>query len=88
MKVARTIGRAVAESGLGSPRLPGVTAAIGVAEFPATAGDAASLLEAADEAMAMARAGGSRSPMLAGPRSAPIHSALMGPAPAMVSCGA
>jgi diguanylate cyclase (GGDEF)-like protein len=69
MKVARTIGRAVAESGLGSPRLPGVSAAIGVAEFPATGSDAASLLEAADEAMAMARAGGSRSPVLAGPRS-------------------
>jgi diguanylate cyclase (GGDEF)-like protein len=69
MKVARTIGRVVAESGLGSPRLPGVSAAIGVAEFPATASDAASLLEAADEAMAMARAGGSRSPVLAGPRS-------------------
>jgi GGDEF domain-containing protein len=49
--------------------LPGVSAAIGVAEFPATAGDAAALLEAADEAMAMARAGGSRSPSLAGPRS-------------------
>jgi diguanylate cyclase (GGDEF)-like protein len=76
MKVARSIGRAVAESGLGSPRLPGTSVSIGVAEFPAAAGDAASLLDAADEAMAMTRAGGSHSPVLAEPRPAPDHARI------------
>lgn len=70
IRVARTIGRAVAESGLGSPRLPGASASIGVAEFPAAAFDAASLLDAADEAMCRARAEGSQTPRLAGPRAA------------------
>ena len=71
MKVARSIGHAVAEMGLGSPRLPGTSISIGVAEFPTVARDAASLLDAADEAMAMARVSGSDSPILAQPRSAP-----------------
>src|SRR5262249_13605416 len=76
MRVARTIGRAVADSGLGSPRLPGASVAIGVAEFPAIAGDAAALLDAADEAMVKARARGSHSPVLAGPR--PCSSVVRG----------
>jgi diguanylate cyclase (GGDEF)-like protein len=90
LKVARMIAHAVADSGLGSPRLPGASAAIGVAEFPATAADAASLLQAADEAMAMARAAGSHSPVLAGARSAPAHvpAPAMAMPPAMASCGA
>ena len=67
MKVARTIGHAVAESGLGSLRLPGTTVSIGVAEFPTIARDAASLLEAADEAMAIARAAGRSRPSWPGP---------------------
>jgi diguanylate cyclase (GGDEF)-like protein len=76
MKVARSIGRAVAASGLGSPRLPGTSVSIGAAEFPAAAVDAASLLKAADEAMAIARAGGSHSPVLAEPRPAPGHARI------------
>jgi diguanylate cyclase (GGDEF)-like protein len=71
MRVARTIGRTVAESGLGAPRMPGASVSIGVAEFPAIARDASSLIEAADEAMARARARGSRDPVLAEPR--PTH---------------
>lgn len=73
MKVARSIGHAVAESGLGAPYLPGTSVSIGVAEFPATARDAASLLDAADEAMTIARVNGSHSPVLAGTRPAPGH---------------
>ena len=73
MGVARMIGRTVADSGLGSPRLPGTSVSIGVAEFPAIARDAASLLDAADEAMVMARAGGSHSPVLAGRASRATH---------------
>ena len=74
------IARTVADSGLGSPGLPGTSVSIGVAEFPSTARDAASLLDAADEAMVTARAGGSRSPVLAGPRPGPIHSSEYTPA--------
>ncbi len=73
MGVARMIARTVADSGLGSPGLPGASISIGVAEFPSTARDAASLLDAADEAMVTARAGGSRSPVLAGPRPSPVQ---------------
>jgi diguanylate cyclase (GGDEF)-like protein len=82
--VARTIGRAVAESGLGSPRLPGVSVSIGVAEFPAIARDAASLLEAADEAMSQARAEGNPSPRLA--KSRPTYASSMAESPEMASC--
>src|SRR5262249_39209142 len=89
MKAAGTIGHAVAESGLGSPRLPGVSVSIGVAEFPAIADDAASLLDAADEAMVQARARGSDSPVLAGSRSAPVpvRTPAMVGSPAMAPCG-
>ena len=80
MGVARMIARTVADSGLGSPGLPGTSVSIGVAEFPATARDAASLLDAADEAMVTARAGGSRSPVLAGPPPGPVHSSDYAPA--------
>lgn len=60
-KVARTIVRAVGESRLGSPSLSGVSVSIGAATFPEVADVAAALLEAADEAMAAARAeGGNR----------------------------
>ena len=62
MRVARTIGRTVAESGLGAPRLPGASVSIGVAEFPAIARDASSLIEAADEAMARRGPGGAVRP--------------------------
>jgi diguanylate cyclase (GGDEF)-like protein len=92
MKVARSIGRAVADAGLGSPRLPGTSVSIGVAEFPAVARDAASLLDAADEAMSMARVSGSDSPILARPRSAPreahihVHAPSTVESPAMSSC--
>lgn len=93
MKVARSIGRTVAESGLGSPRLPGTSVSIGVAEFPAAARDAASLLDAADEAMMMARAAGSHSPVLAGTHGASghgrthAHPRTADRAPAMAACG-
>jgi diguanylate cyclase (GGDEF)-like protein len=83
MDVARAIGRAVSESGLGSPRLPGVSVSIGLAEFPKVARDAASLLEAADEAMGMARAEGDPSPRLAEPRSTRGPEAEPAEAPAM-----
>jgi diguanylate cyclase (GGDEF)-like protein len=88
IRVARTIGRAVAESGLGSPRLPGASVSIGVAEFPATARDAASLLDAADEAMSRARARGSNAAVLAEPRAghSPAHAPAMSAPPAMSSC--
>ena len=66
LRIAGSIWRTVAESGLGSPRLPGTTVSMGVAEFPAVARDAASLLDAADEAMAAARAAGLDEPVLAG----------------------
>ena len=45
--------------------------------------DAASLLDAADEAMVMARAGGSHSPVLAGPRPGAVHSSDYAPAMAV-----
>jgi diguanylate cyclase (GGDEF)-like protein len=76
MKVARSIGHAVAESGLGSPRLPGTSVSIGVAEFPTIARDAGSLLDAADEAMTVARAGGSHSPVMAGRRGEPDRGSI------------
>ena len=82
MKVARSIERAVAESALGSPRLPGTSVSIGVAEFPAIARDAASLLDAADQAMSRARAGGSHSPILADRGSAHGHARPHAHAPA------
>lgn len=85
MKVARTIGRAVAEAGLGAPRLPGASVSIGVAEYPAVARDAASLLDAADEAMCRARAEGNHTPRLAMARPAGGHAASMAEAPAMAS---
>ncbi len=65
VQVGRKIVEAVGERGIGQTRLPGTSIAIGVAEFPAIAPDAAGLLDAADRAMAQARAGGSRSPILA-----------------------
>ncbi len=86
MGVARSIGGAVAESGLGSPRLPGVSVSIGVAEFPAIARDAAALLDAADEAMCQVRAEGNPSPRLAGPRSTRAHATSPSESPAMAAC--
>ncbi|MHB1560374.1 MAG: diguanylate cyclase domain-containing protein [Isosphaeraceae bacterium] len=65
VQVGRKIIEAVGDRGIGHSQLPGTTIAIGVAEFPTIAADAAGLLDAADRAMAQARAGGSRSPVLA-----------------------
>lgn len=65
MQVGRKIVEAVAERGVGQSRVPGTSIAIGVAEFPTIAPDAEGLLDAADRAMAQARAGGSRAPVLA-----------------------
>ena len=87
MGVARMIGRAVDESGLGSSPFPGISVSIGVAEFPAIARDAASLLEAADEAMSMARAEGDRSPRLARLPSTHASAASMAESPMMASVG-
>ncbi len=68
-KVARGIVRAVRESGLGSPHLPGVSVSIGLAGFPDLASDAAALLDIADEAMTTARAEGGDRIVEACPRS-------------------
>ncbi len=86
MRVARTIARTVAESGLGAPRLPGASVSIGVAEFPTIARDASSLIDAADEAMARARASGSQAPVQAGPRSARAHTPSMNATAGRASC--
>ncbi len=69
-KVARGIVRAVRESGLGLPHLPGLSVSIGLAGFPDLAGDAAALLEIADEAMTTAHAEGGDRIVEACPRSA------------------
>jgi diguanylate cyclase (GGDEF)-like protein len=86
MRVARTIGRTVADSGLGAPRMPGSSVSIGVAEFPAIARDASSLIEAADEAMCRARARGSREPVLAEPRPTHAHTPSMMATPGKSPC--
>ena len=85
MGVARSIGHAVGESGLGSPCLPGASVSIGVAEFPAIARDAAALLEAADEALCMARAEGDVVAEVAQPRSTGVHDPSPAEGPAMAS---
>lgn len=65
MQVGRKIVEAVGDRDIGQSHLPGTSIAIGVAEFPTIAPDAAGLLDAADRAMAQARAGGSRVPVMA-----------------------
>lgn len=70
LRVASSIIRNADNWRLGPPGLRGMSVAAGVAEFPATCRDAAGLLEAADLAMARARAEGSRRPVLAAPSSA------------------
>jgi GGDEF domain-containing protein len=87
MGVARSIGRAVDQSGLGSPRFPGASVSIGVAEYPAMARDAASLLDAADEAMCQARADGDPAPRLAATRPGRGHAASPAESAAMASVG-
>ncbi len=56
--VAREIARAVAANPELMPELPDTTISVGVAEFPACAGNVYSLLDAADHALTLARARG------------------------------
>jgi diguanylate cyclase (GGDEF)-like protein len=69
LRVARMIGRVVAEANRAATVLPGMTVSIGVADFPAAAGNAYSLLDAADEALARAQGRGPNQIVLADPRS-------------------
>jgi diguanylate cyclase (GGDEF)-like protein len=70
LRVAQMIGRAVAETSPATPDLPGATVSIGVAEFPTSAQNVFSLLDAADEALGRAQSQGRNRAVLAVPRPA------------------
>lgn len=76
LHVAQVICRTIAESSPTDPELPPATVSIGIAEFPAAARNVFALLDAADEALTVARSQGRNQAVLAASPSASTLSAV------------
>ncbi len=75
LHVAQVICRTIAESHPTDPELPAATVSIGVAEFPTAARNVFTLLDAADEALTLARSQGRNQAVLSTSRPASTPSA-------------